>query len=76
MKKYDREMTGARLRIERRRLKESQADAAKAIGVTPASYASYETGERVPRDDVKIRIAEHFSKTVGELFFAEYAHLE
>lgn len=69
--KYDREAVGAKLRIERRRRKETQAETAAAVGVTTASYAMYETGARVPRDDVKIAIADHFSKTVGDLFFPD-----
>ena len=31
----------------------------------------YERGERIPRDQVKKRIAHYFGKTVEEIFFAE-----
>lgn len=49
----------------------TQAEVAKAIGVTPAAIAMYELGIRVPRDDIKIRLAAYYGKTVGELFFGE-----
>ncbi len=76
MTMLDREQIGARLRIERRRKKESQNTTAKAIGITSAAYAMYETGARTPRDDVKMRIAEHFGTTVESLFFANHAQLK
>lgn len=47
----------------------SQEKIAREIGVTKSAWAMYERGERVPRDEVKIRIAKHFGKTVGEIFF-------
>jgi DNA-binding XRE family transcriptional regulator len=47
---------------------------ADAIGVTLSSYVKYERDERVPRDEVKIRIAHYFGTTVGNIFFANDVH--
>lgn len=47
----------------------SQETIAAEIGITKSSWAMYERGERVPRDEVKIKIAKYFGKTVEELFF-------
>ena len=52
----------------------TQEEMAKAIGVTKSAWAMYERGERVPRDEVKIRIAKYFSKTVQEIFFSRIEH--
>lgn len=52
----------------------SQDVIAKEIGITKSSWAMYERGERVPRDEVKIRIANHFNKTVQEIFFGHLEH--
>lgn len=49
----------------------SQAEVAKALMVSDSALSAYETGERVPRDDVKRRIAKFYGKTVGEIFFDE-----
>lgn len=49
----------------------SQDAISKAIGVTKSSWAMYERGERVPRDEVKIKIANYFGKTVQEIFFGQ-----
>lgn len=39
------------------------------VGVSTASIAMYELNERVPRDEIKKRIATFFGKTVQEIFF-------
>ena len=46
----------------------SQDAISKELGVTKSSWAMYERDERVPRDEVKIRIADYFGKTVQEIF--------
>ena len=42
---------------------------AREIGVSKSAWAMYERDERVPRDEVKIRIANHFGKSVQEIYF-------
>lgn len=52
----------------------TQDEIAKDIGITRSSWAMYEREERIPRDEVKIRIAQYFGKTVQEIFFAKVEH--
>lgn len=42
---------------------------AVAVGVSVSSIAMYETGARVPRDEVKVRLAQYYKKPVQDLFF-------
>ena len=49
---------------------QTQMEVAAGIGITKSSWAMYERGERVPRDEVKKRIAAYFGKTVQEIFYA------
>ena len=49
----------------------SQEFMAKEVGVTKSSWAMYERNERVPRDEIKIRIANYFHLTVGEIFYGQ-----
>lgn len=49
----------------------SQEEVAKAVYISDSALSSYENGDRVPRDDVKRRLAEYYGKTVGEIFFNE-----
>lgn len=52
----------------------TQEAVAEAVGVTKSAWAMYERGERVPRDEIKIKIAKHFGVTVEEIFFAQSEH--
>lgn len=52
----------------------TQEEIAAALGITKSSWAMYERDERVPRDEVKIRIAEYFGKSVEELFYTQIEH--
>lgn len=47
----------------------SQKEVAEAIGITKSAWAMYERDERMPRDEVKIRIADFFDTPVQEIFF-------
>lgn len=48
----------------------TQEEIADALRVTKSAWAMYERGERMPRDEVKIRIAKFFNKSVEELFYS------
>lgn len=52
----------------------TQEEIAAILGITKSSWAMYERDERVPRDEVKIRIANFFVKTVQELFYTPIEH--
>lgn len=61
------------------KLKELRADSSirevsSALGITYQSYWNYENDIQIPRDDIKLKIARHYGKTVDELFFADSAH--
>ena len=47
----------------------SRAEVANAVGVSTSAIAMYERGERIPRDDVKVRFSEYFKKPVAYIFF-------
>ena len=48
----------------------SISEVAKDVGVSNSAYIKYERGERVPRDEVKTRIAVYFNSSVERIFFA------
>lgn len=56
-------------RLVAARGKRPRADVAAAVGVSVSALAMYERGERVPRDNVKIRLADYYKTTVQKLFF-------
>ena len=44
------------------------------LGITTSAICNYETGARIPRDEVKIRIAEYFGVPVESIFFQKKQH--
>lgn len=51
--------------------KRTQAEVAEDLGITPSAYAQYERGERIPRDDIKQKIAKYYKRSVTFLFFSD-----
>lgn len=54
-----RELRGAR----------TQSEVAAAVGITKSALAMYERDERRPRDEVKVKLANFFGRTVAEIFY-------
>ena len=50
---------------------QTQEEVANGIGITKSSWAMYERGERVPRDEVKVQISKYFGVPVQDIFFSE-----
>lgn len=57
-------------RLTRLRGDKSQELVARELDISYSALRKYENGERVPRDEVKIRIAKYYGKSVQEIFFA------
>lgn len=49
-------------------------EVALAVGISVSALSNYEHGIRVPKDNIKKRLADYYGKTVGEIFFAEESH--
>ena len=49
----------------------SREEVAKACGISISALAMYEQGERIPRDDIKIKIASYYNRTVDFIFFCK-----
>lgn len=52
----------------------TREEVAKACGISISALAMYEQGERIPRDDIKVRIAQYYGRTVGFIFYAHEKH--
>lgn len=49
----------------------SREKIANDLGISMSALAMYEQGNRIPRDEIKIKIALYFGKTVQEIFFED-----
>ncbi len=47
----------------------SQREVAEAVGVTAMAISLYESGERIPKDEIKVRLAKYYQTTVDAIFF-------
>ena len=45
-------------------------EVAKAVGVSFSALCMYETGRRIARDEVKLRLAGYYGVPVEDIFFA------
>ena len=63
----DSKAIGERLRMLRG--DKSLREVANALDISVSALSMYENGERVPRDNIKIRIADYYKKTVNKIFF-------
>lgn len=61
-------------KIRKLRGSESRESFARKIGVSPSALSMYETGKRIPRDEIKLTIAEKTGKSVEDIFFSEIVH--
>lgn len=46
----------------------SQEEVAKALGISVSALSMYEQGKRIPRDEIKIRMAKYYGITIETLF--------
>lgn len=46
----------------------SQDEVSKALGISVSALSMYEQGNRIPRDEVKIRMANYYGITIEDLF--------
>lgn len=52
----------------------SRKEVAQVLGISVSTLQMYENGERMPRDDIKLKIADYFGLTVEEIFFNSEQH--
>lgn len=55
--------------LRRLRGSRTQEEVAEAVGISRSSLALYETGQRVPRDAIKVRLADYYKKSVKYIFY-------
>lgn len=51
-----------------------QAEVANAVKISASALSMYECGERVPRDEVKIRLAKYYGVSIESIFFTQNVH--
>lgn len=65
------EIVGKRIKELRESKKYSQETLANMIGTATSTISMYESGERIPRDEIKVKIAIALGKSVNYIFYKE-----
>lgn len=48
----------------------TQKEVAEKVGITKSALAMYERDKRIPRDEIKVKLAEYFEESVQSIFFS------
>lgn len=65
---------GDRLRSLRSKREKTIAEVANALGIAPSTLTAYELGDRTPRDEIKVKIANYYGRSVVSIFFNQNRH--
>lgn len=66
---FDMKKSGQRIKALREKNGKTLEEVANDLGITVSSYRKYEAGIRIPRDELKERIANYFNRSVAFIFF-------
>lgn len=61
---------GKRLYSLRTNQKKTRKEVAETCGISVSALAMYEIGERIPRDEIKIRLANYYKVSIVSIFFS------
>lgn len=60
---------GKRISSLREQLNYSSEQFCEMVGISRSALSMYETGQRVPRDEIKVKIARCLNTSIESLFF-------
>lgn len=52
----------------------TQEEVANAVDISVSALSMYEQGNRIPRDNIKIRLSLYFGVSVSDIFFTQEQH--
>lgn len=64
-------MKGYGSKLRELRGERSREEIAEAVNISASAIGMYENEERSPRDEIKLRLADFFGKSVQEIFFTQ-----
>jgi transcriptional regulator with XRE-family HTH domain len=57
-------------RLRQLRGERTVREVAKSVNISESALSMYEADQRVPRDEIKVRLAKYYKKSVETIFFA------
>lgn len=56
------------------RSEKSREEVANALEISVSALQMYENAQRIPKDEIKVKLAEYYGVTVQSLFFEDEQH--
>ena len=57
-------------RLQKLRGNRKALEVANALGISQSALSMYENGERIARDEIKVKIAAYYETTIEAIFYA------
>lgn len=61
-------------KLTKLRNNESRENVAESIGISVSALQMYENAKRIPKDEIKVKLANHYNVSVQWLFFEVEPH--
>lgn len=58
-------------RIKEARGSRTRKEVCEAVGISLNALMMYECGKRIPRDEIKVRLARLYGKSIEDLFYPQ-----
>lgn len=62
-------------RLLKLRGNKSREEVSTAVSISVSALQMYENGHRIPRDEIKVRLANYYNTTVQDIFFNLEQHV-
>lgn len=56
------------------RSEKTREEVAESVGISVSTLQMYENGQRIPRDEIKVKLANFYGATVQSIFFDSLQH--
>lgn len=70
----DAKKIGQKIKALRESKNISREKFANSVNISTSALSMYETGQRIPRDEVKLRIARYLETSIENIFFTNWVH--
>ena len=62
-------------RLRQLRGSQTRSEVASSVGISVSALSMYEIGQRVPRDEIKLSLANHYGVSVEDIFYSPISHI-
>lgn len=64
-------MSTIAVRLKEARGNRTRKEVCEIVGISLSALMMYENGERIPRDEIKVKLAKLYEKSIEDLFYPQ-----